>query len=147
MGDRIPIQAFPVGIIFWPSWNCFWHCNGLYFIKFMCAFNVSSFGCVLDVCSIAKEDAAWMVVSVEGRHVTVKLLLLIYGRLDGRSLKFWNPISSSARCQAFYSSLCKVHGHSIANCLSIVSSALLVQVVQWATHPCSELFCVSWPVG
>ena len=67
---------------------------------------------------------------VEGRHVTVKLLLLIYGRLDGRALKVRKPISSSARCQAFYSSLRKVHEHSIANCLSIVSSALVVQVVQ-----------------
>ena len=56
-------------------------------MKFMFAFNVPYFGCVLDVCSIAKEDTAWMVVSVEGRHVKVKLLLLIYGRLDGRALK------------------------------------------------------------
>ena len=40
---------------------------------------------------------------VEGRHVTVKLLLLIYGSLDGQALKFGKPISSSTRCQAFYS--------------------------------------------
>ena len=69
-------------------------------------------------------------VVVEGRHVTVKLLLLIYGRLDGRALKVGKPISSSARCQAFYSSLRKVHEHSIANCLSIFSIAIVVKVVQ-----------------
>ena len=74
-------------------------------------------------------------VSVEGRHVMVKLLLLIYGRLDGRALKVGNPISSSASCQAFYRSLRKVHEHSIANCLSIVSSALMVQVVQLSNIP------------
>ena len=68
--------------------------------------------------------------SVEGRHVTVKLLLLIYGRLDGRALKVGKSISYSARFQAFYSSLRKVHEHSIENCLSIVSSALVVKVVQ-----------------
>ena len=34
--------------------------------------------------------------------------------------------------------------HSIAKCLSIVSSAL---VVQRETHSCSELSCVSWTVG
>ena len=67
---------------------------------------------------------------VEGRHVTVKLLLLIYGRLDGQVLKIRKPISSSVRSQVFYSSLHKVHEHSITNCLSIVSSALVVQVVQ-----------------
>ena len=72
---------------------------------------------------------------VEGRNVTVKLLLLIYGCLDGRALKVGKPISSSACCQAFYSLLRKVHEHSIAKCLSIVSSALVVQVVQQATHP------------
>ena len=33
---------------------------------------------------------------VEGRHVTVKLLLLIYGSLDRQALKFGKPISSSA---------------------------------------------------
>ena len=43
--------------------------------------------------------------AVEGRHVTVKLSLLIYGRLDRRALKVGKPISSSARCQAFYSLL------------------------------------------
>ena len=69
-------------------------------------------------------------VNVEGPHVTVKLLLLIYGCLDGRALKVGKTISSSARYQAFYSSLRKVNEHSIANCLSIVSSALVVQVVQ-----------------
>ena len=62
--------------------------------------------------------------------MTVKLLLLIYGRLDGRALKVGKPTSSSARFQAFYSSLRTVHEHSIANYLSIVSSALVVQVVQ-----------------
>ena len=67
---------------------------------------------------------------VEARHATVNMLLLIYGRLDGRVLKVGKPISSSARFQAFYSLLRKVHEHSIANCLSIVSSALVVQVVQ-----------------
>ena len=72
-------------------------------------------------------------VCVEGRHVTVKLLLLIYGRLDGKAMRVGKPISSSARCQTFYSSLHKVHEHSIANCLSIISSALVVQVVQRAT--------------
>ena len=41
--------------------------------------------------------------TVEGRHVTVKLLLLIYGSLDGRALNAGKPISSSACCQAFYS--------------------------------------------
>ena len=79
--------------------------------------------------------------------MTVKLLLLIYGRLDGRALRVGKPISSSARCQDFYRSLRKVHEHSIANCLSIISSALVVQVVQRATHPCSEISCVSGPVG
>ena len=34
--------------------------------------------------------------------------------------------------------------HSIVKCLSIVSSAL---VVQRETHSCSELSCVSSPVG
>ena len=63
----------------------------------------------------------------------VKLLLLIYGRFDGRALEVGKPTSSSARCQAFYSLLHKVHEHSIANCLSIVYSALVVQVVQLAT--------------
>ena len=42
---------------------------------------------------------------VEGRHVTVKLLLLIYGRLDRRALRVRKPISSSAGSQAFYSSI------------------------------------------
>ena len=65
--------------------------------------------------------------------MTVKLLLLIYGRLDGRALRVGKPISSSARCQAFYSSLRKVHEHYIANCLFILSSALVVRVVQRAT--------------
>ena len=65
--------------------------------------------------------------------MTVKLLLLIYGCLDGRALRVGKPISSSARCHAFYSSLRKVHKHFIANCLSIISSALVVQVVQRAT--------------
>ena len=67
---------------------------------------------------------------VEARHARVKMLLLIHGRLDGRALRLGKPISFSARCQAFYSLLRKVHEHSIANCLSIVSSALVVQVVQ-----------------
>ena len=62
--------------------------------------------------------------------MTVKLLLLIYGRLDGQALEGGNPTSSSTRCQAFYSSLRKVHEHSIANGLSIVSSALVVRVLQ-----------------
>ena len=86
-------------------------------------------------------------IVVEGCHVTVKLLLLIYGRLDGRALRVRKQISSSARFQAFYSSIRKVHKHSIANCLSIISSDLVVQVVQRATHPYSELSCVSGPVG
>ena len=84
---------------------------------------------------------------VEARHVTVKMLLLIYDRLDGRALRVGNTISSSASCQAFYSSLRKVHEHSIANCLSIISSALVVRVVPRATHPCSELSFVSGSVG
>ena len=67
---------------------------------------------------------------VKGRNVMVKLLLLIYGRLDGRALRVRKPISSSARCQASYSSLLKVHENSIANYLSIIYSALVVQVVQ-----------------
>ena len=62
--------------------------------------------------------------------MTVKLLLLIYGRLDERALKVGKPISSRARCQAFYSLLRKVHEHSIANFLYVVSSALVVQVIQ-----------------
>ena len=84
---------------------------------------------------------------VEARHATVKMLLLIYGRLDGQALRVGKPISSSACCQDFYSSLRKVHERSIANCLYIISSALMVRVVQRATHPCSELSCVSGPVG
>ena len=79
--------------------------------------------------------------------MTVKLLLLIYGRLDVRALRVGKPISSSTRYQDFYSLLRKLHEHSIANCLSIISSALVVRVVQRATHPCSELSCVSGPVG
>ena len=66
-------------------------------------------------------------------HVTVKLLLLIYCSIGGQALKVGKPISSSARCWAFYSYLHKVIEHSIARFLSIVSSAL---VVQWAT-PCT----------
>ena len=58
--------------------------------------------------------------------MTVKLVLLIYGSLDGRALKAGKPISFSARCQAFYSYLRKVLEHSIANWLS-VSSALVAQ--------------------
>ena len=85
--------------------------------------------------------------AIEARHATVKILLLIYGRLDGRAPRVGKPISSSIRCQDFYSSLRKVHEHSIANCFSILSSALVVRVVQRATHPCSELSCVSGPVG
>ena len=65
--------------------------------------------------------------------MTVKLLFLIYGRLDRRALKFGKPISSSACCQAFYSLLRKLHEHSIAKCLSIISSALVVRVVQRTT--------------
>ena len=42
---------------------------------------------------------------VEARHATVKLLSLIYGRLDERALRVGKPISSSARSQAFYSSI------------------------------------------
>ena len=73
------------------------------------------------------------VTGVEERHVTVKLLLLIYGRLDGQALEVGKQTSSSARCQAFYRSLCKVHEHYIANCLYIISSVLVVRVVQIAT--------------
>ena len=62
------------------------------------------------------------------------MLLLIYGRLDKQASRVGKPISSSVRCQAFYSSLRKVHEHSIANFLSILSSALVVRVVQRATH-------------
>ena len=40
-------------------------------------------------------------MTVEARHVTVKMLLLNYGRLDGQALRVGKPISSSARCQAF----------------------------------------------
>ena len=65
--------------------------------------------------------------------MTVNLLLLIYGCLDRQALKVGKPISSSDRCQDFYSSLRKVHEHSIANCLSIVSSSLMVRVVQRST--------------
>ena len=64
---------------------------------------------------------------VEARHATVNMLLLIYGRLDGRVLRFGNPISSSARCQEFYSYLHKVLDHSTANWLSSASSALVAQ--------------------
>ena len=67
--------------------------------------------------------------------MTVKLLLIIYGRLDRQALKVGNPISFSAHCHAFFSSLHKFHEHSIANCLSNISSALVVQVVQIATFP------------
>ena len=84
---------------------------------------------------------------VEARHAMVNILLLVYGRLDGRALRVGKTISSRARCQDFYSSLRKVHEHSISNCLSIISSAIVVRVVQIATHPCSELSCVSGPVG
>ena len=44
-------------------------------------------------------------VPVEARHATVKLLSLIYGCLDERALRVGKPISSSARSQAFYSSI------------------------------------------
>ena len=44
-------------------------------------------------------------VVVEARHATVKLLSFIYGRLDERALRVGKPISSSARSQAFYSSI------------------------------------------
>ena len=37
-------------------------------------------------------------LTVEARHATVKMLLLIYGRLDGRALRVGKPISFSARC-------------------------------------------------
>ena len=43
--------------------------------------------------------------TVEARHATVKLLSLIYGRLDERALRVGEPISSCARSQAFYSSI------------------------------------------
>ena len=43
--------------------------------------------------------------NVEACHATVKMLSLIYGRLDGRALRPGKPISSSARSQAFYSSI------------------------------------------
>ena len=79
--------------------------------------------------------------------MAVNLLLLIYGCLDGRALRVGKLISSRFRCQDFYCSLRKMHEHSIANCLSIISSALVVRVVQRATHPCGELSCVSGPVG
>ena len=45
------------------------------------------------------------VLIVEVRHATVKLLSVIYGRLDRRALRVGKPISSSARSQAFYSSI------------------------------------------
>ena len=61
------------------------------------------------------------------------MLFLIYGRLDGRAMRVRKPIFFSARCQDVYSSLRKVHEHSIANCLSIIYSALVVRVVQRAT--------------
>ena len=61
------------------------------------------------------------------------MLLLIYGCLDGRALRVGKPISFSARCQAFYRLLRKVHEHSIANYLSIISTALVLRVVQRAT--------------
>ena len=77
----------------------------------------------------------------------IKLLLLIYGRLDGQALRVGKPISSRALCQAFYIFLRKVHENSIANCLSIISSDIVLRLVQIATHSCSELSCVSGPVG
>ena len=75
------------------------------------------------------------------------MLLLIYGSIDGQALRAGKPISSSARCQAFYNLLHKVHDHSKAICLSSISSAIGVRVVQRATHSYSELSCVSAPVG
>ena len=42
-----------------------------------------------------------MLLSVEWSHVTVKLLLLIYGRLDGQALKVGKLVSSSARCTQY----------------------------------------------
>ena len=47
--------------------------------------------------------------------MTVKLYRLIYGSLDGRTLEVGKPISSSARCLAFYSYLRTVLENSIAN--------------------------------
>ena len=88
---------------------------------------------ISDVGIFLCRDLSFLGVFVEERHVTVKLLLLIYGCLEGLALRFQKLIYSSARCQAFYSSLRKVHEHSIANCLSIISSALVVRVVQRAT--------------
>ena len=44
-------------------------------------------------------------VNVEVRHATVKLLSLIYGRLDRRAPRVGKPISSSACSPAFYSSI------------------------------------------
>ena len=39
-----------------------------------------------------------LVITVEVRHVTVNLLLLIYGSIDEQALKVRKPISSSACC-------------------------------------------------
>ena len=55
--------------------------------------------------NINKQTPKIREISVEARHATVKILSLIYGRLDGRALRVGKPISSSARSQAFYSSI------------------------------------------
>ena len=54
-------------------------------------------------CGSRGVECSELLMTVEVRHVTVKLLLLIYGSLDRQALKVGKPISSSARCQEFYS--------------------------------------------
>ena len=49
-------------------------------------------------CGSGGVEGSELLMTVEVRHVTVKLLLLIYGSLDGQALKVGKPISSSARC-------------------------------------------------
>ena len=61
--------------------------------------------CQNELKSLNQVHMKFINVVVEARHATVKLLLFIYGRLDERALRVGKPISSSARSQAFYSSI------------------------------------------
>ena len=79
-------------------------------------------------------------VYVEARHATVKMLSLTYGRLDGRALRVGKPISSSARSQAFYSSIvCTSTLERTGNLFFLV----LLWYVRYKEH---HTLAVSYPV-
>ena len=74
-------------------------------ISLTACWKIALLSCCLPTFFLNTVSCLCYLVGVEARHATVKLLLLIYGRLDERALRVGKLISSSARSQAFYSSI------------------------------------------